>query len=258
MPFATNGDVALRYESTGTGPDTAVFVGDVGFGPWQWAWQHRAVAGPFRALVFDHRGVGASDTPSGPWSIGDLADDVRAVLADADVSRAHLVGAGLGGVVAVAVAHRSSRVRSLALLGSGAGEPTPMDAFAATDDTAALRTTTEALLSDAFCAEQPDVVDRIVEWRAAEDGPRAVWEAQTAALDRYDPPPLYEVTLPTLAVHGESDGQWPVDAARSLADDLPRGEFVGYEGAGHLVGVERSRPVNDRLVGHVEGATDGS
>jgi pimeloyl-ACP methyl ester carboxylesterase len=108
------------------------------------------------------------------------------------------------------------------------------------------------LLSRRFCDDQPDVVDRIAAWRAAEDAPRPVWEAQTAALDRYDPPPLYEVTTPTLVVHGTDDTQWPVDAARALADGLPRGEFVPFEGAAHLVGVERSRPVNDRLVGHVE------
>lgn len=256
MPLATNGDVAIHYESTGTGPDTVVFVGDVGFGPWQWGWQHRAVAGPFRALVFDHRGVGDSDAPAGPWSIADLADDVLALLADADVARAHLVGAGFGGAVALAVAHQSGRVRSLTLLGSGFGEATPLDAFAASHDAARLRTTTEALLSDAFCADQPAVVDQIVEWRAAEDAPRGVWERHAAALDAFDPPPLYEVTLPTLVVHGTGDDQWPVDAARRLADDLPRGEFVPLSGAGHLVGVERSRPVNDRLVGHVADETD--
>jgi pimeloyl-ACP methyl ester carboxylesterase len=252
MPTAHNGDVAIHYEVAGAGPETVVFVGDVGFGPWQWGWQHRAVAGPFRALVLDHRGVGGSDTPPGPYATADLVGDVEAVLADADVSRAHLVGAGLGGIVALALAHRSGHVRSLTLVGSGLGDARPLAVFAPAADRAALRRTTEALLSERFLEDQPGVVDQIVAWRASEDAPREVWEAHAAALDGSDVPPLYEVTAPTLVIHGAGDAQWPLDAARSLADDLPRGEFLALDGAAHLVGVERSRPVNDRLVGHVE------
>lgn len=252
MPTAHNGDVSLYYESTGVGDDAVVFVGDVGFGAWQWAWQHRAVAGPFRTVVFDHRGVGRSDAPPGPDSIPTLAADVEAVLADVGVTRAHVVGAGLGGLVALAFAHESGRVRSLTLLGCGLGDPTPLEAFAPTDDAAALRASTESLLSDDFVREQPEVVDRIVEWRAAEDAPRSVWRAHTVAVDGFEPPPLYEVTTPTLVVHGLDDAHWPVADAQRLAEDLPRGTFVGVEDARHLVGVERSRVVNDRLVGHVE------
>jgi pimeloyl-ACP methyl ester carboxylesterase len=127
-----------------------------------------------------------------------------------------------------------------------------MDAFAASSDEDALRASTERLLSDAFCAAQRQVLDQITEWRAQEDAPERIWEAQTAALGGYEPPPLYEVTTPTLVVHGEADAQWDVEDARGLAADLPRGECITYEDAGHLVGVERSRLVNDRLVGHVE------
>ncbi len=255
MPFAINDDVSLYYESAGSGEETVVFVGDVGFGSWQWGWQHRAVTGPLESVVFDHRGIGRSDTPPGPYSVADLADDLSAVLADAGVSRAHLVGAGLGGVVGIDLAHDSGRVRSLTLVGSGFGGDA-MDVFAPPDDEAGLRASTERLLSDAFCAEQSEVVDQIVAWRAQEDAAEREWRAQAAALDGYESPPLYEVTTPTLVVHGEADAQWPVQDARSLADDLPRGEGVTYEDAGHLVGVERSRIVNDRLVGHVESCSD--
>jgi pimeloyl-ACP methyl ester carboxylesterase len=258
MPFATNGGVSLYYESTGTAADAVIFVGDVGFGAWQWAWQHRAVAGPFRTVVFDHRGVGRSDAVDDQCSVAALAGDVAAVLAAADVPRAHLVGAGLGGLVALALAHESGRVRSLTLLGSGLGEADPMAGFAPSDDAAALRDSTERLLSAAFRDDQPEVVEQIVAWRGDEDARRHVWEAHTAAVDGFDPPPPYEVTTPTLVVHGGRDDQWPVDGARSLAADLPRGEFLALDGAAHLVGVERSRVVNDRLVGLVESASDES
>jgi pimeloyl-ACP methyl ester carboxylesterase len=258
MPHADNDGVALYYETRGGDADagTVAFVGDVGFGAWQWAWQAPAVAGPFRALVFDHRGVGRSDAPPGPYSLSALAGDLEAVLADAGAARAHLVGAGLGGLVALALAPDSGRVRSLTLLGSGPGDGAhPGAAAAPPDDGAAVRASTERLLSAAFRRDRPAVVDRIVEWRAAEDAPERVWAAQAAAVADATLPPRYEVTTPTLVVHGGADGQWPVEEARALAADLPRGEFHAHEDAAHLVGVERSRPVNDRLVGHVESAS---
>ena len=251
MPTAHNGDVSIHYESAGEGDETVVFVGDVGFGAWQWAWQHRAVAGPCRALVFDHRGVGRSDAPPGPYSVADLAGDLDAVLADAGVPRAHLVGAGLGGLVALELAHGSGRVRSLTLVGCGLGDVEPLGAFAPPDDQSALQSSTEALLSASFRREQPDVIEQIVAWRGEEDAPRRAWEAQAAAVEGFEPPPLYEVTTPALVVHGEGDAYWPVAGARDLAEGLPRGELLSVE-AGRLVGVERSRVVNDRLVGLIE------
>ncbi|PSQ09175.1 alpha/beta hydrolase, partial [Halobacteriales archaeon QS_5_70_15] len=68
--------------------------------------------------------------------------------------------------------------------------------------------------------------------------------------------PLYEVDQPALVVHGTADAVWPPAGGAALAADLPRGRHVPVEGAGHLVGVERSRTVNDLLTGFLEEHTD--
>lgn len=257
MPTASNGDVSLYYRSEGDG-ETVAFVGDAGYGAWQWGWQHAAVSGPYESLVTELRGTGRSDSPPGPYSVSDLAADLEAILADAGVRGGHVVGAGLGGLVALEAAHTSSRVRSLTLLGTAAsGEG--VDAgrlYGNPNDRAGLRRSLKAALSPSFFEEQPEAVDQIIEWRRKEDAERDLWEAQAAAIEGFDASDrLFELTQPALVLHGSEDAVWPVEGGKGLAEGLPRGEFVPVEGAGHLAHVEHSRVVNDHLLGFLDDET---
>ncbi|MFB6092344.1 MAG: alpha/beta fold hydrolase, partial [Haloquadratum sp.] len=251
MPIASNGDVDLYYETAGTG-ETVAFVGDVGFGAWQWGWQHAAVAGPYEALVADLRGAGRSDAPPGPYAVSEFVDDLTAVLSDAGARSAHVVGAGLGGLVGLGAALDTARVDSLVLIGTAArGDGLDLDAlWAPPDDRDALEASLRAGLSESFVDEHPDAVERMVEWRASEDAPREAWEAQAAAVRAFDlTDRLYEVTEPALVVHGEGDAVWPPARAERLAAGLPRGTYDPVDDAGHLVHVEASGRVNDDLLG---------
>lgn len=254
MPYATAGDCRIYYETDGRGTvegtNSVVFLGDVGFGPWQWAWQAGALAGPFETIVPTMRGSGRSDAPEGPYDMHALVSDLDAVLADAGVDSAHVVGAGLGGLVALHAARRLGRPEKLVLLGTPASGDRydPELLYADPDDEEALRESLANLLSPDFCDQQPEACEQIAEWRAAEDAARPAWEAQESVLAAADASDwLYEVTNETLVIHGTEDAVCPVEAGRDLAENLPRGEFHAAEGAGHLVGVEHSKPVNDRL-----------
>ena len=252
MPHATGSDCRIYYEvdgrGTADGTETVVFLGDLGFGPWQWAWQADALAGPFQAVVPTMRGVGRSDAPPGPYTVDELVADVDAVLSDAGVRSAHVVGCGLGGHVAVHAARQLERLDRLALLGTTA-EPAAYDTDALVADPAdesAVRASLSTGLTASFREAHPDAVDRIVDWRTTEDAPPAVWAAQAAAFaDATEW--LYEVTNEALVVHGADDAVVPVAAGERLAEALPRGAFHAVPDAGHLVGVEAARTVDDRL-----------
>ncbi|MFC6786980.1 alpha/beta fold hydrolase [Halobaculum halobium] len=256
MPYASNGDVDLYYERDGEGGDdrdvdAVAFCGEIGYGPWQWGWQHAAVAGPYRAIVPATRGTGDSDAPQGPYTVGQLAADLDAVLADAGVRATHVVGVGLGGMVALHAALRSERVRKLALVGTpayGSGlNPDPLWADPADPD--ALESSLRAAVTDEFLEYQPDVVSQIVEWRAVEDADRTAWTAAREAVAEFDVADrLYEVSNEALVLHGSEDAVCPSTKGEELAEGLPRGEFVEIGGAGHLANVEASREVNDRIV----------
>jgi pimeloyl-ACP methyl ester carboxylesterase len=254
MPTISRDGATLYYETAGTG-ETVAFVGDAGYGAWQWGWQHRAVAGPYESLVTDLRGVGRSGGGSAVDGVEVLAADLAAVLADAGVDTAHVVGAGLGGMIALKAALSTSRVGSLTLLGTAAsGDGLDLDAlWADPADPDAVERSVAAGVSDSFLDAHPDAVERIVEWRTGEDAPRSVFEAHAAAVSGFDVADrLYEITRPALVIHGADDAVWPVSRGAALAEGLPRGEFREVADAGHLVHVEASRRVNDDLLGFLD------
>ena len=253
MPTVTRGDAAVYYEVHGAGP-LVLFVPTGGFGPWQWAWQYPAVCGPFRTALYHPRGTGQSSGQPPAATVAPLVADLTAVVEDLDATRLHLVGFGVGGRVALEYAHRHRHVKSLTLIQTPAGDGRPnagsnVGELASTGD---VHAATTRALSDAFVSAQPEVVDQITEWRQAEDAPPAYWQATATVLQAARDWPLYTVTTPTLVVHGGADPVVPTVNARSLAEGLPRARELFFGDAAHLIGIERSRPVNDSLRGFLE------
>ena len=267
MPTADNDGVSLHYEIDGGdgrdgAPETVALVPDAGYGAWQWAWQYDALAGPFEVVTYDARGTGRSDAADG-YAIAEQAADLEAVLADAGVRKAHVVGAGTGGMVALRYALDYSRARSLCLLGTSPGgpraTPTPPEVRerlrAGRDDPESLRASLDAVAGDELL-ETEDLVERIVGWRAAEDATREVQRAYFDAADEFDASDrLYEITVPALVMVGTDDRVSPPENGRLLADQLPKGELQKFSGE-HLFFVERSKEVNDALVGFLEAQSD--
>lgn len=249
MPAVDREGTTLHYDVRGSGP-TVAFVGDVGAGAWLWGWQQPALTGPYETLVWDYRGTGHSDPPAGPLAVETLANDLETILSDHAVADVHLVGAGLGGMVALQYAHAYGRADSLTLMGTAARYDSVTDRLttlrASPDDPEALR----ASLDSAFGADltqHPDLLDSIVEWRQSDDADLDSWDAQAAAMRTFEAPQLYEITLPALVMHGVDDVVVPQSAGESLARDLPRGEYQAVEG-GHWFFLEESAAVSDAFV----------
>jgi 3-oxoadipate enol-lactonase len=118
MPFIEANGVSIYYEWHGE-PDAPVLVLSNGIlmnAAASWIPQTAAFAGPFHVLQYDCRGQGQSDHPEEPYSMGQHADDLEALLGALGVRRAHVLGISYGGEVsqAFALRHRE-RVLSLVL-----------------------------------------------------------------------------------------------------------------------------------------------
>jgi pimeloyl-ACP methyl ester carboxylesterase len=117
-----SGGVGIEYEITGDGRPVVLIHGFPDSGR---LWHHQVVAladAGFKVIVPDMRGYGASDKPSGvePYNLLYLVADVGAVLDDAGVERAHVVGHDWGAAVAwVLAAVAPERVDHLAALSVG-------------------------------------------------------------------------------------------------------------------------------------------
>ena len=251
MPAVMADGTKVAYATAGSGPETVAFLADVGFGPWLWGWQAPALAGPCRTVVHATRGTDGSNA-SGPYDVDRLAADLDAVLADADVRNAHLIGAGLGGMVALRYAREYGRARSLVLIGVAAtGSITDDDALAGLYPDGPDRL--EASLSLAFSEAYLDATDpdRIVAWRREEDATGDALAGHLEAFRSFDAGALYELDNPALILHGIDDPVVPVEAGEELAAGLPRGRFEAVEGK-RLHFLEHSAAVTDAIAAFLD------
>ena len=182
--FADNGGVRIAYESLGEGPPLLLMQG-IGYARWSWDPVVPALAERFRVLNFDNRGIGESDVPSPPYSARQLAEDGMAVLDDAGVERAHVVGASLGGMAAQELAAGfADRVDRLVLActtpgGTGA-VPMPAQTVALMQEAATLapevamrRFVENALAPNADASLVDDLYERESPTRPTRSGGRA-------------------------------------------------------------------------------------
>jgi pimeloyl-ACP methyl ester carboxylesterase len=261
MPDAYNDGVRLAYERRGPrGSETVVFVEGLGYGRWMWRWQQDALA-EYDRLLWDNRGTGDSAEPEGPYTIDRMAGDLGAVLEAAGVGSAHVVGASMGGMIAQQFALSDDRAASLTLLCTSPGGPEAVPTPEATrarmydvpedlGERERRRYKMRPALTDAFWAENSDLVERIVDWRLDSDASEQPTEWQAAAVAQFD---LYDrlddIGVPTLVLHGSADQVVPVENGRLLAERLPDVRYHELDGAPHLLFIERADTVNDHIRG---------
>jgi pimeloyl-ACP methyl ester carboxylesterase len=124
MSHARSADgTRLYYEEAGAGTPI-VFVHEFGGTYRSWEPQMRAFSRRHRCIAFAARGYPPSDVPDDVdrYSQAKAVDDIVAVMAAADVDRAHVVGLSMGGFAALHLGlDHPARARSLVVAGAGYG-----------------------------------------------------------------------------------------------------------------------------------------
>jgi 3-oxoadipate enol-lactonase len=160
-----------------------------------------------------------------------------ALLAEIDGSLA-LVGASMGGYVALAIARQApERVRGLLLAGSRAGGDTPERRAYRNDLIATLREHGVPADMEATATAE----ELVAATKALRDRPDATDVIRTFS-GRF-----------VIAV-GERDELLPVDEAREIAALAPDGRVEVFPGAGHLPSIEQPEEFNGVLLAFLERA----
>ena len=226
---AGQGDAALLLH--GWGSDSSVM----------WPLGAALAEDGFAVTVLDLPGFGKSEEPPTPWSAGDYARFVSAVMDALSISRAHIIGHSFGGSVGIVfAAEQAARVGKLVLLNSAGVRRPP--AWPLRWRSAAMRATRGGLrwlgLSDAAAS--------LGEWSAAHYGSadyRAAQGVMRGTLVRVLAEDLTaqaaRVQAPTLLLWGERDEATPRWQGELLARAIPDAGLHVFPGVGHYAFLER-------------------
>jgi pimeloyl-ACP methyl ester carboxylesterase len=248
--YASHGTLRIAYELLGTmhrRRPWLVLIQGMGFDRSGWEPVLPALRRRFRLVLVDNRGTGRSGRPAGSFAVADMAGDVVAVLDDAGIGRAHVLGASLGGMVAQELAITwPERVGRLVLACTTPGWPAsyPMPAASlrlimvtrGMPVEAARRRHTEHALSAQAVQRNPALVGRLMEVQGVRPVGQEVLSAQAMAGARYAGRlRLGRIGARALVVHGSADAVVDPRNARLLAGRITGASLVTFPGLGHLL-----------------------
>jgi 3-oxoadipate enol-lactonase len=232
-------------------------------------------------IVYDHRGVGRSPRPRWPrYGIPRLADDAAHLLETLGVTKAHVVGISLGGLVAQQVAIRHpERVASLTLAATYAKSPSHMGRDIAgiigltareivsgvvrrvepleRETEAFMRTWATAAFSEPFLSANEALVRQEVR-RTLQSNRRAdVALLQLLHLIRYDArKELARIHAPTWILGGTLDRHIPTSLVQELAAGIAGARVEIWE-VGHSLTWEAAERFNAGLERFISGVERG-
>lgn len=210
------------------------------------------LARSFHVLRIDNRGTGWSRGMRRPFTIGDLADDVRGVIDHYQLARPVIVGLSMGGMITQELAMRApQRLGHVVLLATR--PPAPAHTLGPQFITAALMAppqpnerfrdfmarTWGTVTGPGFAERNPDMVAEIVTSVVTRPTPRSTIIDQARAIAAWSGASrLKRVRVPTTVVHGVSDPLIPVRNAIRIAQLIPDADYHELPGVGHLLAHE--------------------
>ncbi|GHD29681.1 alpha/beta hydrolase [Streptomyces violarus] len=232
----------IAYESTGQGPAVVLVSGAMSTGG-TLAPLAVSLSERFQAVVYDRRGRGAS-ADTAPYAVERELEDLAAVI-EAVGGEALLYGISSGGALALEAAASGLPVRRVAVY------ETP---FAMSEEGAKERAEYTGRLTEALGeGRRGDAVELFLRLAGLAEGviqgarQSPMWagmEAIAASLayddavmrdGRVPRDRLAAVGVPVLAVAGDASPAWLREAARAIADSVPKGAYRTLQGQTHMV-----------------------
>ncbi|WP_415951608.1 alpha/beta fold hydrolase [Streptomyces sp. KLOTTS4A1] len=257
----TVNDIRLEYEIRGTG-EPVLLISPVladGFVPLV---AEPALAGRFRTVRYHKRGWSGSTHTPGPVGVADHVADAIGLLDRLGIDRVHVAGHSSGAAVAAQLAQdHPDRVVTVALLELSllsvpAGEAflaQAGEAFGAYADGEAERAL--GLFLSTVSGMDWERCRTLLEDRVPGSVAQAVKDADTffgvelpaLAEWRFGPDDAAAIRQPVLSVRGSDTRPLWVDVAEFLSSTVPDVEECVIDGVGHLLHIERPRPVAEAL-----------
>ena len=244
MPKVRVNDIEMNYELHGEGEPLVLIMGLTG-NLEGWRPLVPAFAREYRVLIFDNRGAGLTDKPTGPYSMPMMADDTAGLMDALGIESAHIYGVSMGGMIAQELVLRHpQKVKALVLgcttPGGPNSVPTPqktVDALASAANMSVddeLEIVMRLLYTEEFIVKYRDLLREMTLNSFDLQTYRPAVLAQSAAIashNTYDRLP--QIRAPTRVIAGGEDELVPSANSPILAERIPGAELVMYPKARH-------------------------
>jgi pimeloyl-ACP methyl ester carboxylesterase len=259
VPIVVRPDTArIAWESDGPrdGPAVLLVMG-LGSPAAMWFRMVPTLAERYRVIRLDNRGAGhTGDVPGAPYTVETMAADCLAVLDEAEVKSAHVIGISMGGLIAQEIALiAGERVRSLCLLAthSGSGHAVMNPEAVAMLTKRASMTPQEAAEASIPFNYSPSTPRERIEEDSAVRLPLAAtpqgYLGQLSGVSQWDGHDRLEtITAPTLVLHGELDAIVPPANGRTIAARIPGAELVTIPDASHILTTDQPEQLSKLLL----------
>ena len=258
MPTVLHDGLTIAYWREGKGVPV-VWIQGLNADHTAWASQVATFRDRYECIALDNRDVGASGRATAPYTLADMAGDVRAVLDNAAVEDAHVIGLSMGGAIAQELALAAPEwVRSLTLVSTFARPDARLLAildawrviYPKLGPADFARQSWPWLFSWRFFERPANLrnVQRYAENAPHSQEPAAFVRQVEASQGRDRRADLAGLRVPTLVIAGADDALVPPYLGRELAEAIPGAEFVALPDVGHSANLE-GRAIFNRLVG---------
>jgi len=221
----------------------------------------------YRVINYDRRGFGESDKPATGYDYDTLTDDLAALLAALDLRDVTLVGFSMGGgeVARYVAKHGQDRLRSVVfasavppyMLKTGDNPDGPLSTTEAAKMAAHLTASSDSFYDDfmtkffsagdQLCITEDERQEAIAVCQQASK--LAALECMTAFGGTDFREDLAQVKVPTLVIHGDSDGTVPFEGSSQRTHEAIAGsELVVVNGGPHGVNTSHAAEFNQALI----------
>ena len=219
----------------------------------------------FRVLAYDTRGHGQSAAPKGPYTLEQLADDLKALLTHLKIEKPHFVGLSMGGMIGQTAALKYPGLfGSMTLCDTTSRYPAEAAPMWAERIRVAeskgmeplVQATLERWFTESFRNNSKDKVERVA--ALIRSTPVAGYAGCCAAIPKINVTSrLKEVRTPTLVICGNDDPATPPSMAREIQENIPGAKLSLIPQAAHLANIEQPETFNRALADFLSSPASG-
>jgi len=247
--YAKLDNLRVHYKNYGAGQDALIFVHVWGLDLTSWRGQIPAFEGKKRMLLLDLPGHGESDKPQIAYTFDLFARSIEAVMRDAGVKKAILIGHSNGTPV-IRQFYRKYPEKTLALVVVDGplkvyGTKEQLEGFIAPLRGEGYKTAAVNLLEMGLPPDFPQSLRDEIKTRMLRT-PRHV---MVSSLESFVDPALWKddkITVPVLAVYAKQP-TWNAEYLEYARNLVPNLELQMWDGVGHFLMMEKPQKFNEAM-----------